>query len=232
MGLLLPGWARAQLPSYYSEWQSLKIIQTTEPLFPHEVQQRGLKEGETRVVINVDPDGKLKEWLVVGYTMPEFATAAVVALKQWKFEPARWRGDSVGTVLELIFHFETKGTMVISQSVSEALESITVRLMERAYVFRTCSLRELDRIPTPITTVRPQYSSDLAAKGVKGKVTVDFFIDETGSVRMPAVSINDDVQLTALAIDALRQWKFEPPTRNGRPALVKAVQVFSFGSEK
>jgi outer membrane biosynthesis protein TonB len=63
-------------------------------------------------------------------------------------------------------------------------------------------------------------------------VSVDFFIDETGSVRMPAVSANDDVHLTALAIDALRQWKFEPPTHNGRPVLAKAVQVFNFGTGK
>jgi outer membrane biosynthesis protein TonB len=32
-----------------------------------------------------------------------------------------------------------------------------------------------------------------------------------------------------LAVVALRQWKFEPPARNGRPVLVKATQVFNFG---
>ena len=232
IGLLLPGWLQAQLPSFYSEWQSLKILQTTDPIFPHEVLQLAVKEGEARVVINVDPDGKLKEWLVVGYTMPQFASVAVSAVKQWKFEPARWRGESVGTVVELVFHFETHGTLVISQNVSEVLEAHLVHMMEQTYAFRTYSLRELDRIPTPIATVKPSYSPDLAAKGITGKVSVDFFIDETGSVRMPAVSANDDVHLTALAIDALRQWKFEPPTHNGRPVLAKAVQVFNFGTGK
>jgi TonB family protein len=63
-------------------------------------------------------------------------------------------------------------------------------------------------------------------------VAIDFYIDETGTVRMPAVSIKDDSELTALAVMALRQWKFEPPTRNGRPVLVKATQVFNFGPSR
>jgi TonB family protein len=69
----------------------------------------------------------------------------------------------------------------------------------------------------------------LVKKGVRGKVTVDFYITEEGVVRLPSVSPYDDSQLTALAIEALRQWKFEPPTRNGKPILVKASQVFNFG---
>jgi outer membrane biosynthesis protein TonB len=47
---------------------------------------------------------------------------------------------------------------------------------------------------------------------------------------MPAVSPRDNSELTALSLEALRQWKFEPPTRNGKLVLVKASQVFSFGS--
>ena len=31
-----------------------------------------------------------------------------------------------------------------------------------------------------------------------------------------------------LAVDAVRQWTFEPPTRNGRPVLVHVRQVFRF----
>ena len=85
-------------------------------------------------------------------------------------------------------------------------------------------------IPPPIVTVTPQYSGQQAAKGVKGMVTVDFYIDVTGAIRMPAVSVKDDSELTALAVTALRQWKFEPPTRNGHPVLVRASQVFNFGA--
>jgi TonB family protein len=59
-------------------------------------------------------------------------------------------------------------------------------------------------------------------------VVVDFYIDETGAVRMPYVTGRPHTLLANLAVDAVRQWKFEPPTRNGTPVLVHARQVFHF----
>jgi TonB family protein len=231
-GLLLGGAAFAQIPRLQStpEWQSLKIQQTVEPVFPPSLLQAGLTEGMTHLAINTDPAGKLVEWLVVSYTRREFADTAVAALKQWKFEPARLRGEPVGTTVELIFHFEAKGVVVSTSSVSDAIEAHILRMMGTRYIYQPCSLRELDRIPTPIITVSPLYPKELVVHGVKGKVTVEFYIDESGAVRVPAVSIDDDSVLTGLAVAALRQWRFEPPTRNGNPVLVKASQVFDFGS--
>ena len=229
IGYLIIGSALAQLPLMPPEWQSMKIIQTEDPVFPLHLQQLSVTEGETRVVINVGPDGKLQEWLVVGYTLPEFADAAVRAIKEWKFEPARLRGEPVGATTELVFHFEVHGVLVVSQTVTENLEARVLQLLARAYAYRSYSLKELDRIPTPVYTVSPQYPRELADKGVKGKIAIDFFIDETGAVRMPAGSASDDDRLSGLAIAALRQWKFEPPTHDGRPVLAQATQVFNFG---
>jgi TonB family protein len=225
------GTAFAQIPQFLSDWQSLKIEETVEPVFPYRLQQLAVTTGEAHVVINTDAEAKLTEWLVVGYTYPEFAESAVAAIKQWKFEPARLHGERVGTTVELIFNFEAKGTVVSILNISEHLEAQMLRLLGGMYAYRTYGLRELDRIPTPIVTVKPPYSVELAARGVKGKVAVDFYIDETGTVKMPAVSAKDDPHLTALAVAALRQWKFEPPTRGGKPVLVKASQVFNFGPE-
>jgi len=231
-GLLLGGAVFAQIPRFQStpEWQSLKIQQTIEPVFPNHLAQMGLTEGMAHLAINTDPDGKLIEWLVVGYTQPEFANAAVAALKHWKFEPAQLRGEKVGTTVELVFHFEAKGVVVSTSNLSDIMEAQLLRRMGNHYIYLPCSLRELDRIPTPIVTVAPTYPKELADRGLKGRVTVEFYIDESGAVRVPAVSINDDSVLTALAVAALRQWRFEPPTRNGSPVLVKASQVFNFGA--
>jgi TonB family protein len=229
-GLFFASVASAQFGVPIPDWQSLKIIQTVEPIFPHQLTQKAVTQGEAHVVINNDADGKLTEWLVVGYSRPEFADAVVTALKQWKFEPARLRGSPVGTTVEIFFYFEAKG-VVVSMTAIDQLEGY-LNFAERRFAYRPCSLRELDRIPTPLVTVKPPYSDELAKKGVRGKVTVDFYITEAGTVRMPSVSPYDDSQLTALAVDALRQWKFEPPTRNGNPVLVKATQVFNFEPAK
>ena len=229
-GLFGGGAAVAQIPAPRPEWQSLKIDQTVEPVFPYQLQQLSVTSGDARIVINVDGTGKLDEYLVIGYTMPEFADVVVRAVKQWKFEPAKLRGEPVGATVELDFNFESQGTLVVSQTSIDNLQARLLQLMAGAYAYRPCSLKELDRIPTPIVTVSPIYPRELADKGVKGRVVITFYIDETGAVRMPAGSVDDDSRLISLAIAALRQWRFEPPTRSGRPVLVAAEQTFNFGT--
>ena len=80
IGVLLSGSLLAQTSTSRSDWQSLKIVQTANPVFPSHLMQAGVTEGEARVVINTDASGKLVDWLVVGYTHPEFAEAAVKAI--------------------------------------------------------------------------------------------------------------------------------------------------------
>ena len=227
-GLTLATAVFGQFGPQVPEWQSVKIVQTVDPVFPFPLTQQGLTRGEARVAVNTDAKGRLVEWLVVGFTRAEFANEAVDVIKKWAFVPARMRGEPVGTTIEIYFYFEARGVVVSTTTIDE-LERATLFETGR-YVYQPCSLRELDRIPTPLTTVAPVYPSELARKGVHGRVSVDFYIDETGVVRMPAVSPRDNSELTVLSLEALRQWRFEPPTRNGKPVLVKASQVFSFGS--
>jgi TonB family protein len=228
IGVLLSGSLLAQASSAPSDWQSLDIRQTAGPLFPYRLMQLGVTQGEAQVAVNTDATGKLVEWLVIGYTQPEFADAAVAAIKHWEFKPARLRGEPIGTVVELVFYFEARGVVVSSANLVEQFQGRLMRITEGRYTYRPCSLRELDRLPVPTVTVAPHYSTALAAQGVKGSVTVEFFIDETGTVRMPAASAKDDTALTALAVDALSQWKFSPPTSRGKGVLVKASQEFDF----
>jgi TonB family protein len=64
-------------------------------------------------------------------------------------------------------------------------------------------------------------------------VTVEFYIDEQGNVRMAAVprtSAGD--AYAAAAVAAVEQWRFEPPLRRGQPVLVLAQQEFNFRPKK
>jgi len=63
---------------------------------------------------------------------------------------------------------------------------------------------------------------------VRGSVNVEFYIDETGAVRLPSLAPGENLELGSLAIAALSQWRFNPPTSRGRAVLVKAVQTFNF----
>jgi TonB family protein len=230
IGVLLTGSVLAQNQPTTSDWQSMKILQTAEPIYPYHLLQIGAVDGAARVIINTDADGNLADWLVTSYTNPEFANAAVKAIKQWKFEPARLQGTPVGTTVELNFHFQAKGVVVSTSSPTDMLEARFMRMMEGHYVYQPCNPRGLDRAPVPVVAIAPHYPGELAKQGVKGAVTIEFYIDEMGGVRLPAGVASDNSMLTALALDALKQWKFTPPTSRGKGVLVKASQVFDFNA--
>jgi TonB family protein len=205
----------------------MQIIETVEPLFPNRMMTLGVMNGEARVAVLVDDKGQLIESLVTGYSHPEFADAALAALKRWKFEPARIAGEPRSAIREITFTFQSGQTIVI-QDLTEHLESRLMSLDQDQLSFRVLKLSELDRIPTPTHVVSPAYPKELVDKGVDGRVKIEFYIDQTGKVRLPAVIEAGPAELMATAINAISQWQFEPPTHNGQPALVRATQLFNF----
>ncbi len=114
------------------------------------------------------------------------------------------------------------------QTIAELLR-MTIAPNSQAFMARTLS--QLDRTPTPIKIVRPAYPKTLARSSRGGHVTVEFYIDEQGHVRMPSVdrqTIEANEELAAAAVTAVEQWQFEPPLLKGRPVLTLAQQDFSF----
>jgi TonB family protein len=210
------------------ERQSLVIHQKMMPLYPRDLLEAGVNTGSVRIVIDVDRDGFLSEWLVVGYSHREFANAVETAIRRWEFEPMRVNGDPVASQVEVLFEFDCDGA-VVSLVGSAVSPSNLIPSMNNTGGEWIKSMQDLDRIPMPLVTVPPIYSFDLRDKGVTGEAVVEFYIDKNGTVRMPAVLDSDFIELGALALHAVEQWSFEPATVKGRPVLVKARQVFHFG---
>jgi TonB family protein len=200
------------------------IKQTGVLTYPASMMAEGIYSGEVRAVISVDAEGRLSDWLVIGYTQPAFADAASAAIQRWKYEPTVVNGRPRASRADVLFEFRLEGVVVMTlpgASVKHAFRQMN----EEHYVYRPSRLGELDRIPTPVHVVPPMAQMD----GPPRNVTVEFYIDEEGKVRMPAVdrdSAND--LLAAAAVAAVEQWRFEPPQRKGRRVLVYAHQEFTF----
>jgi TonB family protein len=225
--LLLPAGLTAQIQ--VPEYVPMKIIQTEPVIFPHTARDLGITSGEAQVAVQIDESGKLTDYLVTAYTYPAFADAAVVALKEWEFKPAYLRGEPRSATADLSFKFESRGLVVVDLNVSSYVEQRNYQLHPGIYAFHACTLRELDRIPTPTKVVKPVYPRNFADKDVT--VTVQFYIDEQGHVRLPAVSRAIGVahdSLSAAAVQAVQSWEFEPPLCRGRPVVVSARQDFNF----
>jgi TonB family protein len=213
------------------DYVPVKIHQNVEAVFPSSLVNLGVKSGSATVAIAVDSAGRLTDYLVTAYTHPAFADSAVIALKRWTFEPAFIHGFPRNSKSDLTFRFQVAGVVVVTMTSAAFEEMLLLKLAPRSMGYSACSLDELDRIPTPTKIVNPVYPNELARSSRGGHVLVGFYIDEQGRVRMPSVSretIEANEELAALAVKAVEQWQFEPPTSKGKPVLVVAQQDFHF----
>jgi TonB family protein len=209
---------------------ALRIHQTVAPFFPTHLYMEGVASGEVRIAIQVDASGRLTDTLVVAYTNFTLVKPTLEAVGQWTFEPARVNGEARGTTSGLVFDFRPDGPVVVQRAGGPGRDSLLEAYGRESmsFEYQVRDLRDLDRIPTPIRVVKPALAARSGDASGQGRVTVDFYIDETGRVRMPSVSRSEDNALGWAAVQAVSQWTFGPPTVDGVPVTVHATQDFLF----
>lgn len=209
-------------------YQPLGIIQTTEAVFPPEPLAWGYLTGRATIMIAVDASGKLTDSLAISYTQPYFARAALTALRQWTYEPARSNGRPVGVTKRIEFKFGVDGPVVVSQNVSVFADELLRRIVPEESGYRAYDIQEIDGKLNAIRMVRPAYTKEMEARGLSGTVTLAYYVDEQGRVRLPVVLNDADPDLASQAVEAMKKWQFEPPTRHGQPVLVWVRQDVRF----
>lgn len=184
----------------------------------------GVRNGSVRVLLHVNSKGKLVDFLTVSCSNMDFADAVERAVRKWTFEPEMDNGEPVDMVVGLNIIFESDGMLAVQKfDAGQSFQSFNDNLE-----YQACSLKNVDRIPSPVIMVAPTYPDAWAEQGIVGKVVVDFYIDEKGQARFPVSISNSHPMLAGIAVAAVEKWKFTPPTRKGEPVLVHAQQVFNF----
>jgi len=87
------------------------------------------------------------------------------------------------------------------------------------------------RSDRPIKVLRltlPPYPEDLMRAGVEGRTKVRFVIGHDGSVEQAQLAGPSLQSLAELSLNAVRQWKFEPVTRDGMPIRLMLNYEFVF----
>jgi TonB family protein len=208
-------------------FQTIGINQTEPANYPLAPEVQIYTEGRASFLITVDAGGNLVDVLPVSYSDPAFAESARYALGKWTYEPARLDGRPVSATKEVDFNFERRGIVVVSQNVGQFVDGLFRRHFPNSTSYRAYSIREIDGKLNAVHVVSPQYTAAVARRA-SGTVTLAYYVDEQGRVRMP-LTVNDaDPELADLAVEAVRQWRFDPPMRNGQPVLVRVSQSIRF----
>jgi TonB family protein len=211
------------------ETRALQITKVVHPVYPHGLRAKGVTEGDVTVVFSVDAEGQLEDVMPIAYSHVEFYTVTAATMKNWTFEPALNQGRPHPVVQFITLTFEA-GHDVVSMSAADASVSWLHSSGHLKDNYHVATLPELDAIPTPINVVSPGYPEAYLGSGREGHVTIEFYIDENGRTRMPAIIDHNGLEFGASSVDAVSQWTFEPPKRNGRHVAVMVKQKFRFAA--
>src|SRR4051812_5875966 len=96
-----PSMARPANP----DLQPIGITHSLDHAFPEALARMYPNGGEARILVTVRADGELSEWLVTGYTAPDFKAEAIAALNDMKFSAARFKGEKITARSEITLTF-------------------------------------------------------------------------------------------------------------------------------
>lgn len=209
-------------------FEPLGIVKTVHPTYPDKLADRFLDRGEARIMIMVDEEGRLADWIVTGYTHALFAKEALDVLPKWQFEPARFHGRPIGVRTELRFIFKNSGGVRIVPGDLEMRLRIRDIRQQETFWQRVCKAEDLDQPLDTIVEINPMPPDQLGAVAREGKVVVEYFIDPDGRVRMPLVLSSDDEAFTKSVLLAITEWRYATPTRDGQPVLARVAREFKF----
>ena len=82
--------------------------------------------------------------------------------------------------------------------------------------------------PVAVSTVKPKYPSEAMRTRITGTATLGVDVMADGSVGRVVVIKSLEPSLDREAIKAVKQWKFKPGTRNGKPVAVRVNVDVSF----
>lgn len=89
------------------------------------------------------------------------------------------------------------------------------------------SLADLDQAPRVIYQPGPTLTAEIRKKA-PGTVYVLFIVDVSGRVEGPIVQKSTDPVFEKAALNAVKQWKFEPGKRAGKPVRFRMRQPMTF----
>jgi protein TonB len=111
------------------------------------------------------------------------------------------------------------------QLVAQATEESSESAVDEIF-----SLAQLDRQPRVIIQTMPTYPPELRRKKRTGTVHVLFLVDQRGRVTNARVQKSTDPAFEEAALRAVRQWRFEPGTRGGKPVQFKMLAPITFNA--
>ncbi|HRE80677.1 MAG TPA: TonB family protein [Opitutaceae bacterium] len=203
----------SKLPKEFHYDVPPRPLHTVQPIYPYE-HIAGNVEGKASVAFVIDETGRVIRADVLSASHPEFGMSVRAAVENFVFEPATQNGRPCPSLSGYEEVFESKGDrMLVTWEERELLRR------QKSRPESIVKLSELDEPLRPIS--RKSIVYPISAKVDTGEAIIEFFVDEDGRARLPRIISATEPSFGYSAMQSLRDWRFTPPTRGGRPVVVR-----------
>jgi TonB family protein len=180
-----------------------RLIKEVAPVYPLKARQ-GQIEGVVILETKADEQGNIVDARVLR-SIPALDQAAIDAVKQWKFEPLVVDGKPRKVIFTVTVRFMLK----------EGDKAKTTEKFAQGAVKAEGEIKP----PKLIKEVAPVYPEVARVAGVEGVVILSVKADEDGRI-VDVIVLRSIPLLDQAAIDAVRQWVYEPTIIDGKPRQV------------
>ena len=173
---------------------------TTPPLYSDEARRQRL-QGIVTIGVRVDARGQLASARLVNGLGGGLDQNALVALRQWRFQPGRRDGVPVAMDAEVDIEFDLR-----SEAVNELIANDMATL-----------------VGPGVTPPRVVRTSRLALPAMKaaGSVVLDVVLLQDGSPKIVRILRSLTPDADERAVRHFEQWRFTPAMKNGVPVKVR-----------
>ncbi len=208
--------------------RDLQVLKAVKPYFPSVVSKTGVTNGFAIIVFIVDDKGRKRDFVEFAASHHAFARSTIRAVKKWEFSPRIELGKAQSNRVFVKASYDLsdgRGGIVHASIIDEAMfknDTINNKL------YLVSNVDELDYVPEVSFTVAPLFPKEMFDLQASGQVLVEFFIDPQGNVKAPGIKSSSNDYFAIAALAAIKDWKFQPPIKKGKPVTARAYQPFFF----
>jgi TonB family protein len=192
--------------------ENLKLIKKVEPVYPDEARKAGI-EGLVVLEGTIDTEGNVSKVKVLKGENESLNKAAAEAVKQWKYKPAILKGKPMPVNFTVTVKFSLNDKESGAPKPAESAEHPG---------------------PKPVKKVSPTYPEEARKEGIEGTVILEATIDAEGNVAKVKVLKGEIDSLNKAAVEAIKQWKYEPVIVEGKamPSTFTVTMKFALDKDK
>ena len=201
------------------------LLTKVEPDYPDSVRSKEIA-GQIVIAFTISRDGDVAKAGVVSRDVagresvnvddPELRLAAVAAVKQWKYRPYLLNGEPVEVATSVVLPFD------FNRSASSGTPPAT-----RTGVFARPVIDPKRAEELLTHKVEATYPQMARIAHIQGDAVIYVLIDKQGHVAATKAQKGHPILIQA-ALDAVKQWEYQPFLLNGEPAEVETTVLIKF----